>query len=92
MVLAGALLGLSWGPMTPMLNTLVQVRVPKEAQGRVFSIQLSTFYVFPPIAMLLTGAAIERWDVRAVYLSIAALVVVTVLATLSLKSIRGINA
>jgi MFS family permease len=62
MVLAGALLGLSWGPMTPMLNTLV------------------------------TGAAIERWDVRAVYLSIAALVVVTVLATLSLKSIRGINA
>ena len=92
MILAGALLGLSWGPMTPLLNTLVQVRVPKEAQGRVFSIQLSTFYVFPPIAMLLTGAAIERWDVRAVYLSIAALVVVTVLATLWLKSIRGINA
>ncbi len=92
MVLAGALLGLSWGPMTPLLNTLVQVRVPKEAQGRVFSIQLSTFYVFPPIAMLLTGAAIERWDVRVVYLSIAALVVVTVLGTLSLKSIKGINA
>ena len=92
MVLAGALLGLSWGPMTPLLNTLVQVRVPKEAQGRVFSIQLSTFYVFPPIAMLLTGAAIERWDVRVVYLGIAALVVVTVLGTLSFKSIKGINA
>ncbi len=92
MIAAGALLGLSWGPMTPLLNTLVQVRVPKEAQGRVFSIQLSTFYVFPPIAMLLTGAAIERWDVASVYLVIALLVVLTVLVTLSLRSIRGINA
>lgn len=92
MIAAGALLGLSWGPMTPLLNTLVQVRVPKEAQGRVFSIQLSTFYAFPPIAMLITGAAIERWDVGSVYLVIAGLVVLTVLVTLSLRSIRGINA
>jgi MFS family permease len=92
MIVAGALLGLSWGPMTPLLNTLVQVRVPKEAQGRVFSIQLSTFYAFPPIAMLITGAAIERWDVGSVYLAIAGLVVLTVAVTLSLRSIRGINA
>lgn len=92
MIAAGALLGLSWGPMTPLLNTLVQVRVPKEAQGRVFSIQLSTFYAFPPIAMLITGAAIERWDVGSVYLVIAGLVVLTVLVTLSLRSIRDINA
>lgn len=91
MIAAGALLGLSWGPMTPLLNTLVQVRIPKDAQGRVFSLQLSTFYVFPPIAMLITGAAIEQWNVGSVYLVIAGLVVITVIGTLSLRSIRGIN-
>jgi hypothetical protein len=42
--------------------------------------------------MLITGAAIERWDVGSVYLVIAGLVVLTVAVTLSLRSIRGINA
>jgi MFS family permease len=87
----GFILGLSWGPMQPLLNTLVQMRIPANEQGRVFSVQLTAFYVFPPLAMLATGAASEEWGVRAVYPVIAGLLVVTAVATLSLKSIRTLD-
>lgn len=87
----GFLLGLSWGPMQPLLNTLVQVRIPPHEQGRVFSVQLTAFYVFPPLAMLLTGVASEEWGVGAVYPVIAALLVLTIAITLSLRAIRTID-
>lgn len=87
----GFILGLSWGPMQPLLNTLVQVRIPAQEQGRVFSVQLTAFYVFPPLAMLITGAASEEWGVRSVYPVIAGLLIVTVIVTLSLRSIRHLD-
>lgn len=87
----GFILGLSWGPMQPLLNTLVQVRIPAHEQGRVFSVQLTAFYVFPPLAMLATGAASEEWGVRAVYPVIAGLLLITGVVTLSLKSIRTLD-
>ena len=87
----GFILGLSWGPMQPLLNTLVQLRIPANEQGRVFSVQLTAFYVFPPLAMLATGVASEEWGVRAVYPVIAGLLLITGIVTLSLKSIRHLD-
>ena len=91
LALFGFILGLSWGPMQPLLNTLVQVRIPDDEQGRVFSVQLTAFYVFPPLAMLATGAASEQWGVAQVYPVIAALLVVTGVVTLSLRAIRDVD-
>lgn len=91
LAVAGFVLGLSWGPMQPLLNTAVQRRIPDQEQGRVFGVQLTAFYVFPPVAMLLTGAASERWGVPAVYPVIAALLIVVGIVTLSLRSIRRID-
>ena len=85
------ILGISWGPMQPLLNTLVQRRIPAQEQGRVFSVQLTAFYVFPPLAMLATGAAAEEWGVRAVYPVVAACLLVTGVVTLSLKAIRDVD-
>jgi hypothetical protein len=77
--------------MQPLLNTLVQVRIPDDEQGRVFSVQLTAFYVFPPLAMLATGAASEQWGVALVYPVIAVLLVVTGIVTLSLRAIRDVD-
>jgi len=85
------ILGISWGPMQPLLNTLVQRRIPAQEQGRVFSVQLTAFYVFPPLAMLATGAAAEEWGVRSVYPVVAACLLVTGVVTLSLKAIRDVD-
>lgn len=91
MVTFAFILGLISGPMQPLLNTLVQVRVPNDVQGRVFAVQLSAFYVFPPIAMLLVGVGTDRLGVEPVYLALAALLVVTSLITVFLRVMPQLN-
>lgn len=91
LVAAGLVLGLSWGPMQPLLNTVVQQRIAAQEQGRVFSVQLTAFYVFPPVAMLLTGAASERWGVNLIYPVLAALVIIVGAVALSSASIRSLR-
>jgi MFS family permease len=39
LIIAGFLLGLSWGPYNPLISTLVQERVPAHLHGRVFGVQ-----------------------------------------------------
>lgn len=91
MVAAALLLGLSWGPLQPLLNSVVQSRVPDEAQGRVFGAQMALFYAGPPAAMLIVGAAVSAFGVFASYLAIAAVLVVTSVVVLLLPSIRRID-
>ncbi len=91
-VTAGFLLGLGWGPMNPLLNSLVQTRVPAHVQGRVYGVQTALFYAAPPIGLLLAGVAVERWGVQAVYAVIGAMLVVISLLIAALPSLRGLDA
>ena len=91
MIIAGFVLGLSWGPMQPLLNTVVQRRVDADAQGRVFGAQMALFYAGPPLAMLLVGAAVGSYGVEITYLAIAGVLVLSSLIILFLPSIRKIN-
>jgi MFS family permease len=87
----GFLLGLAWGPMNPLINSLVQTRVQPDVQGRVFAVQLSLFYAFPPIAMLITGFAIDGAGVEVVYPILAGLVTVGSILTLSTRAMRTLD-
>ena len=91
MALAAFVLGLAWGPMNPLLTTIVQRRVPADVQGRVFGVQLSIFYAAPPIAMLLTGLAVEGFGLRPTYIALAGILVATGLVVLFVRSIHRID-
>lgn len=73
MAIASCLLGLAWGPYNPLMNTLVQTRVPSDQQGRVYGVQMSLFSSVPPIAMLVVGLVVEWLGVRTTYLVLAGL-------------------
>jgi predicted MFS family arabinose efflux permease len=85
------LCGLTWGPMQPLLNTVVQVRIPADAQGRVYGIQTSVFYVGPPVAMFAAGVLAEAFGVKPVLLGIGVLLVITALSVLGVRSLRDID-
>jgi MFS family permease len=85
------LCGLTWGPMQPLLTTIVQLRIAPDAQGRVFGIQTATFYVAPPAGMFLAGVAAERFGVMPVLLVIAVLLVFTAIGVLRVKSLGDID-
>ncbi len=90
-VAAGFVLGLGWGPMNPLLNSLVQTRVPAHVQGRVYGVQTALFYAAPPVGLLLAGVGVERWGVQAVYAVIGGLLVALCLLIAALPSLRGLN-
>jgi MFS family permease len=91
MIAAGLLLGLAWGPFSPLMNTLVQRRVPADVQGRVYGVQMSLFYAAPPLAFLITGWGVETFGVQATYLALAAVLVATSIGVLFVRSIRDID-
>lgn len=92
MIVAGFAVGLAWGPMQPLMNTVVQRRVDPDAQGRVYGIQNALFYAAPPVAMLLTGVAAERFGVAPVLVTLGILMAVTGIGVLMVRSIHDINA
>jgi MFS family permease len=91
MVLAALGLGLSWGPMYPLINTVIQRRVPADEQGRVFGAQTALFYAAPPLAMVAVGAAVGEFGVSATYLTLGVLLAAACVAAIFVPSIREVN-
>lgn len=86
---AGFLLGLAWGPYSPLLNTLVQQRIPAHLHGRVFGVQTAVFYAAPPLGMVLTGLSVENYGVKFTYAILAAVLSFTSIFVLLTKSLRA---
>jgi len=84
MLAFGILLGLAWGPLPPMVNTVVQRKVPPSKRGRVFSLEMTIWTGGPMISMALAGMAVDAFGVKPVYIFIA----VAVLACAILVSIN----
>lgn len=89
MILSGFFLGLSWGPFNPLVNTLIQQRVPADQQGRVFGVQTAVFYAAPPLGMVLAGLSVEGWGVGSTYVILAIILASTSLLALLTKSLRS---
>jgi MFS family permease len=85
---SGFLLGLAWGPFTPLMSTLIQQRVPADQHGRVFGVQTAVFYAAPPLGMVISGLAVERFGVSATYIGLALILSSTAILTLLTKALR----
>ena len=89
LIVAGFFLGLSWGPFTPLVSTLIQQRVPADQQGRVFGVQMAVFYAAPSLGMVLAGLSVESYGVSTTYIVLATILSVTSILALLTKSLRS---
>jgi MFS family permease len=90
-VLAGFLLGLGWGPMNPLMNSVVQQRVAPHIQGRVFGVQTSLFYASGPIGMFVTGVSVDAFGVRPVYIAAVSILIVFQIFIMFLPDLRDLD-
>jgi MFS family permease len=74
MLVLGAILGFVWGPMMPLLNTLIQTMVPANVRGRVFAIEQVMWNTAPLTSFIVTGIAIDAFGVQPVYVTLGILV------------------
>ena len=89
LIVAGFFLGLSWGPFTPLVSTLIQQRVPADQQGRVFGVQMAVFYAAPSLGMVAAGISVESFGVSTTYIVLATILSVTSILALLTKSLRS---
>jgi MFS family permease len=91
MWLPAFLLGLAWGPLEPLLNTVVQDRFPPAQHGRVYGVQLSAFYAAAPLGQLVAGLAVQGYGVQPVFFAVAVGLVVVALATAATPAMRRLD-
>lgn len=63
----GLMVFLGWGTVTQLatMNTLIQLQVPNELRGRVFSVYLWALQGIAPFGSILVGAMAQAWGVSA---------------------------
>jgi predicted MFS family arabinose efflux permease len=64
-------LGLAWGPLLPLLNTVIQERIPADKRGRVFALEMTMWNAGPLLSMVAVGNAVDSFGVGAVYTVLA---------------------
>lgn len=91
MFTCGAVLGLAWGPLPPLVNVVVQRKVPASQRGRVFSLEATIWTGGPMISMGLVGWGVDALGVRLMYPLIAAAVVVASIVLATHRSVKDLN-
>jgi MFS family permease len=74
MLILGAVLGFSWGPLMPMLNTVIQRVIPENMRGRVFGIEMTIWGAGPTLTAVVVGIAVDGFGVQPVYFVLATIV------------------
>lgn len=74
MLALGAVLGFSWGPLMPMLNTVIQRVIPDAMRGRVFGIEMTIWNGGPMLTSVVVGLMVDGIGVQPVYLILAVIV------------------
>ena len=75
MVFFFGVLGLAWGPLMPLLNTVIQQKIPANKRGRVFALEMTIWQAGPLLTMVAVGLAVDGFGVGPVYMVLAAGVV-----------------
>lgn len=91
MVGFGLMLGLVWGPLLPLLNTVIQNKIPANKRGRVFSLEMTIWTAGPMLSMVAVGAAVDGFGVKPVYLALSIGVLVAGILVSTNKYIKELD-
>lgn len=91
MILCGLALGAAWGPLLPLLNTVIQKKIPANKRGRVFSLEMTIWSAGPMISMVAVGSAVDGFGVKPVYLALSVGVLIAAVLVSTNKYIRQLD-
>ena len=91
MLICGAVLGFCWGPLPPLLNTVIQRKIPANKRGRVFSLEMTIWTAGPMISMMFVGWSVDTLGVAVVYPIIAGAVLLTGIYVSTRKALRDLD-
>jgi MFS family permease len=92
MIALGAVLGGVWGPVAPLLNTVIQKLVVANMRGRVFALEMMLWNVAPLTSFIVVGLCLDAWGVQPVYLGLALIMIVSAIWLAFAPRLRDLKA
>ena len=92
MIVLGAILGGVWGPIAPLLNTVIQKLVAANLRGRVFALEMMMWNVAPLTSFVAVGACLDAFGVRPVYLTLALVMIIASVLLLTSPRLKDLKA
>jgi H+ antiporter protein len=66
-----AVVGLVYGPIGPIYNSVMQTRAPAHLRGRVVGVMTSMAYAAGPVGFMLAGPLVDSFGLRVAFLGLA---------------------
>ena len=81
-----------WGPIAPLLNTVIQKLVAANLRGRVFALEMMMWNVAPLTSFIVVGICLDSFGVRPVYLTLALVMAGASVVLLTARRLKELNA
>ncbi|MGY4711427.1 MFS transporter [Mycolicibacterium sp. CBM1] len=88
---SAALVGLVYGPIGPIYNSVMQTRTPQHLRGRVVGVMTSMAYAAGPIGFVLAGPLVDAFGLKVTFLVLAVPILVIAAACPWLAALRELD-
>jgi MFS family permease len=92
LLIAGALSGMFWGPVGPLLNYAMQARTPHRLRGRVVGTISSASLAAGPAGFVAVGFLVESFGARPAFLGLSVSLLMVMIAAVPLRAWRLLDA
>ena len=91
MLTLGAMIGLVFGPVGPIVNYAMQSRSPEHMRGRVVGVMTSSAYAAGPLGYLIAGPLIDSVGVQATFFCLSIPLVAVAAVCFALPALRELD-
>lgn len=86
-----ALVGLVYGPIGPIYNSVMQTRTPESMRGRVVGVMTSMTYAAGPVGFMLAGPLVDAFGLKITFLVLAVPILLIGLAAPWISALRELD-
>ncbi|TGD83813.1 MFS transporter [Mycolicibacterium sp. CH28] len=87
-----ALIGLVYGPIGPIYNSVMQTRTPQHLRGRVVGVMTSMAYAAGPIGFMLAGPLVDAFGLKVTFLVLAVPILIIAVVCPWVSALRELDA
>lgn len=88
---AATIVGLVYGPIGPIYNSVMQTRTPSHLRGRVVGVMTSMAYAAGPVGFMLAGPLVDAFGLQVTFLALAVPIVIIGLVCPWIRPLRALD-
>ena len=87
----GVVIGLVYGPIGPIYNSVMQTRTPSQMRGRVVGVMTSMAYAAGPVGFIIAGPLVDVFGLTTAFLALALPVLLLAITCVWVPALRELD-